>query len=321
MGFLDKKNPPKDDTMEMSFTKLGYFASCPRKYYFRYILKIPQPANVNLIGGKAIHKASANGFTEKMKTTLPPSSIVVEDAVHEYETGLLAAKSSGAGIETATKDDEVKEKDNVARSQKVYYEKIMTTHKPTAVEKKYETNFKNHALSIIGYIDRIDDQVIVELKTTAKTPNLLMYSPQVILYGHSQKINNVKIECVIKKKEPEVLEVPFRITEEQKNNMLYNILSVSQAIQNLDGKGIGFWWQNAGFACGMCWYKDACFGRISKQIEPLVEKQMAEKQTAENQTTTKEKKSKKKEVSKNETQQSGSPDRARTSRQRSTDSH
>src|SRR5690554_2038433 len=40
-----------------SFSRLNLYETCPKKFYYRYVLKLPEPQTKPLALGKAVHKA------------------------------------------------------------------------------------------------------------------------------------------------------------------------------------------------------------------------------------------------------------------------
>jgi CRISPR/Cas system-associated exonuclease Cas4 (RecB family) len=249
------------DNFYMSYSKLSYFASCPRKFYYKYIEKIPLPSGLSLLSGKAIHRGSKEAYIDMIAGNSTNSSRVVEQTVALFDDEFNKASNSAGGVIEEENGDVKKERDIVAVSQKLYYNDCISKKHPLSAEKEFKFTF-NDGLDVIGYIDMVDkEDGIVELKTTGKKQNILFFSPQVILYQHAEKINNAKLEILIKKKNPEIQTVKFESNKEDYLNILANVMQVSLEIRKLLDKQKMYWWQNVGFGCGMCWYKSICFNK------------------------------------------------------------
>lgn len=244
----------------VSFSRLAYFASCPRKYFLKYIEKVPQPESVGLIGGKAIHKTSASGYSKMILGENISPNQLCEEAVFNFEQELEVARNT-VGVEK--EEEAAAEKDVVAVSQKKYATDIMLKKKPLEVESAFEMKFTTSGLLVKGAIDIIEavknKKCITEIKTSTKRQNLILYSPQVILYQKAKKIDTAKIEFILKKKDPEIQVANINSTEEDYQEMLWNVKSTSEILNSLEGKPKCYWYKNSGFWCGMCWYKNICY--------------------------------------------------------------
>jgi len=248
--------------MRISFSKMGYFKSCPRKYYLRYIEKLLPPKTIPLISGSALHKASANEYQKIKDSGASKTSIVVDNCVNIYDGGLITARDTGGviGLEKADK-----ERDLIAASQREYHKRVMVKKKPVEIEKEFTVNLGNDGTELTGYIDRIDDDnAIKEIKTAGRTPSLEMYTPQICLYCAATKRNKAEIEVVIKKKQPDIIIQKFEFNPLDFTNILANVRQVVDTIKSMDGKPKEYWWQNSGFMCNMCWYKEECFGKTGR---------------------------------------------------------
>lgn len=247
----------------ISFSKIRYFQSCPRKYFYRYVQKILPPTPLPVLSGSAFHKASASEYERIKQGKTSKTSVVVDEAVYLFESLVEAEKSRGVCIEDIQKKN--KEKDVLARGQGFYHKKVMKRKSPDEiieVEKKFNAKLKN-GIEITGVIDRIDTDeeqpVVIEMKTTKRKSGIEFYSPQLCLYQAVKKIPKGKIEVVIMKKEPEFYEQEFRFAKVDFINTLAGLKQIAETIKNLENKPMEYWWQNVNFWCQMCWYKSVCF--------------------------------------------------------------
>ena len=132
------------------------------------------------------------------------------------------------------------------------------------------SEFKEGDLVLNGYIDLTDEfkprvNEITEIKSSSRRQNLTMYSPQVILYQTVKKIKHGRIEYILKKKDPELQVLEFDSTQIDYDNMLANVRTVAETISGLMDKNKMFWWQNIGWTCSMCWFRNLCFKTIEKK--------------------------------------------------------
>ena len=66
----------------LSAAQIGDYKLCPRRYYFRYVLKLPPEPDHNLVYGEAIHEAIAYYLRFKKKRIIP----ALEDVFNVFES-------------------------------------------------------------------------------------------------------------------------------------------------------------------------------------------------------------------------------------------
>ncbi len=69
---------PVLSTPVLSPTQVRCFMDCHARWWFKYILKQPDPPNGNLAPGRAVHSALTQNFTQKVETygDLPLSGVL-----------------------------------------------------------------------------------------------------------------------------------------------------------------------------------------------------------------------------------------------------
>lgn len=99
---------PKHNPLPWSYSKISCFKSCKRKYFFRYILKLPSAPSKAMARGNEIHKACENFVDgliseEAFATTLLNYEIKPNSYFADFVRKLRAAKESGTDITTETR--------------------------------------------------------------------------------------------------------------------------------------------------------------------------------------------------------------------------
>lgn len=77
--------------MKISYSKIGSFYFCPKKYEYRYVLEIPVPGKAELVFGVSLHAALETNFEQKIETRRDlPLEQVLEAFRNELEKGLAS---------------------------------------------------------------------------------------------------------------------------------------------------------------------------------------------------------------------------------------
>lgn len=161
-----------------SFSKLDSFSKCPRRFFFRYILRRREEPGVHLLYGRAVHKGMEHDNLEKVKGRVAPLPELVDVGVNEFE---VAHKE--AGLEATTTD---KFREEFAR-QTSFYEHTKARENvrpdPKSIEAPFEIDVsigsaekgdKQRSATIQGFVDVIDvdplsgRRTIIDYKSGAK---------------------------------------------------------------------------------------------------------------------------------------------------------
>jgi DNA helicase-2/ATP-dependent DNA helicase PcrA len=153
-----KAPKPKEGTIKLSRQQIDDYFTCPKKYYYAQIVKIPLLENHNLMYGTAIHSALDHYFARKIRKENPSLSQLIADFDQAFRNvGFITREHEEqrhkAGIETLTKFYDFDQKEGRA---------------PTGVETSFE--FMENDVRINGRYDLIygdDHPEIWDFKTSA----------------------------------------------------------------------------------------------------------------------------------------------------------
>ncbi len=129
-----------------SYSQLSTYETCPKRYLYAYVYKVPTPPSASLSFGSTIHKSLQNFYEIYMDERSPRPGL--EDLLKIYEDVWV-----GEGYDNA--EHEETRKTAGRRVLEDYYEKFHNDDlRPLAVERKFTLKFDD--IGIIGSVDRID---------------------------------------------------------------------------------------------------------------------------------------------------------------------
>jgi hypothetical protein len=162
--------------IQLSASKIKTFQSCPRKYYYEYLHKLPKEKHPAAALGSAVHKTIERVYKEHAE----PVSTFLKEFAHELVKYNITEFSWGQ--EAKLRNDGIKMVGDYDYSRRI----------PTQIEVEFRLPFPNaaHAIcSIHGYIDQVYATSFVDLKTNARKPtqDVLDNDIQFILYAWAFK--------------------------------------------------------------------------------------------------------------------------------------
>ncbi|MFA6963611.1 MAG: ATP-dependent DNA helicase [Patescibacteria group bacterium] len=132
-----------DETLRLSRQQIDDYYSCPRKFYFAHVVKIPLLENQFLMYGTAIHAALDHYFNRKINGEIP----TLEQLLADYET---AFKNIGF----ITRDqEELRYKQGLMTLTRFYNDDSDNPTNPTKVEEVFE--FSENKVKVNGRYDLI----------------------------------------------------------------------------------------------------------------------------------------------------------------------
>lgn len=158
--------------MRVSYSKIGAFSFCPKKYDFRYVQQRPAPAKPELAFGVALHSALEANFQQKVETRRDLSLKALRvHFVEELRHRLAPVSDEQLRGATDTRYLESMGEDLLERFLRERAPTLQPV--PQGVEKSFRLALPGgHEIS--GQIDLIDDQDVVhDFKTSARP-----YDPQ-----------------------------------------------------------------------------------------------------------------------------------------------
>jgi len=150
---------PADELLNLSYRKIDDYLSCPLKYKYIHILKVPVLPNHALIYGRAIHEAVGEYGRHKMSG----KKISLEEVIKVFE-------SNWSSIGFLTREHE-EERLRVGREslKRFYEEQEASDQKPARVEEQFSYMLGSNRLT--GRWDRVDirdgDIYVIDYKSSA----------------------------------------------------------------------------------------------------------------------------------------------------------
>lgn len=235
----------------ISISQIFTYLQCPEHYLFRYILGIKIPPKKVVTRGKAIHKATADYYRNKLSGTnlslLDYKNLFAESLKEELtnyekdlqETSWLVDKNY------LEKEKEITEKDlekSGLVGVEVYYRDEAQKRKMKEIEKELRIQ-TNLGIDLVGYVDYINEtDDIYELKTSSKKPSIqeLEKDPQLnyywLLYKNISGKSDVMFEktFLVLSSAPKL--VKYQLSSKDlvinEKTLLYYIGNVIKAIKN-----------------------------------------------------------------------------------------
>jgi PD-(D/E)XK nuclease superfamily len=191
-----------------SNSSLTTLQMCAHKFYLKHIMKDYRQAGYQAKRGLAVHHVAKEAHKRQMIelklwgpedgvsqiTEMPGSPKSVEEAKDIAATQFDKAVAQGVIMSAKDKaeytEDQLKAdcKDTAVALSALYVQDVAPGIKPVAVERKVEIRPKDMDITIMGYIDLVEDDlgdVIRDLKTAEKAPfkDAAKYSQQLTMYN------------------------------------------------------------------------------------------------------------------------------------------
>ena len=184
---------------------------CQMRWWFKYGLKVPDPATANMALGRAIHSSLGENFAQKVDTR--------EDLPTEGVVALFREAWANEIEETEFRDEEDPKEIAVTGEALVtkYMDQTAPAIDPAAVELKVEGEIAG--IKVRGWIDLLDvDGRVIDIKTAKAKPSSIepMHKFQVATYAHliPGASGKGRVDTLVKTKSPQVSQ-SFHITEEE----------------------------------------------------------------------------------------------------------
>jgi CRISPR/Cas system-associated exonuclease Cas4 (RecB family) len=185
---------------QVSFSKLDTYLSCPKRFQYQYIEKLPSVPNIHMIFGKALHAAAATFAEHHMLHDDEKMIAKNEDADLLSQMRRIYFKTLYAGFKQAS-DNNINGKFWLARGlpmlQQFYQQEmqLLQRQQPIWAERKFSIALPApwEQVQLIGYFDRVDvtmhsndNVIIIEYKTKLDEKMVqTKHSLQVLLYMYA----------------------------------------------------------------------------------------------------------------------------------------
>jgi hypothetical protein len=249
-----------------SMTQLSAYLDCPHRYYLSYIEKLPwEKLPSGVVFGSSMHRA-----IERYNRTLADGGMDEEAIITVFEEQFK--------IETARDKIEFKDSDEKqgllekGKGLIQLYHQQYGNIKPQAVERTFRlpildpaTGLFVNSRDILGVIDLIADDEIIEIKTSGKSMNqkeadgslqLTLYSwAYRLIRGREEKA--IKTVNLVKNSKPVIQTIETHRMAQDHTRLMGLIAQVIRAIDT----GIFYRNPNTRYGCDTCVYYNACNGK------------------------------------------------------------
>lgn len=241
----------------ISYNQIRLYQSCPKKYYYSYIEKIPTIINDKIFLGIVIHSVFESYLKKKIEGIL-----LTNEEIKELFSQTFSKLEKEMDITWQTPAEEARRRGiGFVR----YFENtIAPSLKPLMIEKEMEIDIPEMDIKIRGIIDLVEEDFsITDFKTTttkwspSKVQNGFL---QMVIYKYlfEEQFGGVISELkflIIHSKGPSNIkhqELSMKSEEADTKKMLDVIRYVVQNIQK------GMFYKNESYICGFCEYKNIC---------------------------------------------------------------
>src|SRR5579863_10575987 len=162
----------------LSPSQVRCFMDCQMRWWFKYGLKVPDPATANMALGRAVHSSLGENFAQKLDTR--------EDLPTEGVVALFREAWANESEQTEFRDEEDPKELGLTGESLVtkYMDQIAPKIDPAAVELKVEGEIAG--IKVRGWIDLLDvEGRVIDIKTAKAKPSSIepMHKFQVATYS------------------------------------------------------------------------------------------------------------------------------------------
>ena len=258
---LDSALTQKGGPLEyISASRVNCWASCRRKFFFRYIKKLPSVPSPALHVGKVAHSVlQAWNYARWAKNPM------ARDELQKYFHTCWDSELKGNPVTWKTEQDELTQCEHAWKVIETYLDSDSIPEKESleGVEVRLEAEIDGLP-PLLGIVDLVrEGGRIVDFKTAAKTPNeetaefthgnqLAMYA---LLYREATGETEAGLELhhLIKTKQPKVVvQTIAPVTDDKIANLTETLHRFVDAVVDED------WTASPNFMCGSCEYFKEC---------------------------------------------------------------
>lgn len=244
----------------ISASSLKLYLGCSLKYYFKKVLKLPEPTSPSLHLGKAVHAGLQAFHVARWRE---------ED--HDPETVLKAYHAALAeqeatdpvAFKTGEREKLTQSGENLLRAY-LETDHAKSAVKPVGVEVQLEEDFPELPSPLLGYVDLVrPGNVPVDFKTCASTPNVelesFMHGLQLTAYqllieeATGESVEARELVFLVKTKTPKIIVYRMPPADEAEKQRFF---SIAQAA--IDGIYHERFYPQPGMQCSWCAFRSEC---------------------------------------------------------------
>ncbi len=196
----------------LSPSQVRSFMDCQMRWWFKYGLKVPDPATGNLSLGRAVHAALGGNFAQKVESH--------EDLPNSGVLALFREAWTKECDQTEFRDEENPHELAATGEALItkYMDYLAPAIEPAAVEVSVDGEIGG--VQVRGWIDLMDiEGRVIDIKTARHRPTSIepMHKFQVATYAHllPGASGEGRIDTLVKTKTPQVISQDFQITTEE----------------------------------------------------------------------------------------------------------
>jgi len=243
----------------ISYSQIRLYQTCPKKYYYIYVKKVPVPVNEKVYLGIVFHAVIESYFKEKINGSEPSNEALLEKFAETF------AKLQKEQVVTWESPQEETFKRGSAFV-KHFLHHVVPTIKPLMVEKELITDLPGSDVSLKGIIDLVEtDFSITDFKTTtarwSKT-KIKNHYLQVVIYRYlfekafGDVISRLKFKIIYSKNPTAVHHQEIEVKPKDVDFDYTRMFEVIKYVVDNIRQEIFF--KNESFSCGFCEFKDLC---------------------------------------------------------------
>ena len=259
--------PPTEDQIidnlqqRVSPSKLTLFQACRLKFFFRHVLGLRKPKTAALHVGVAVHAVLSGWNRARWRQQSPGLAKLYASYQEVWRT-----EQTEEPVAWDNPAVEAEQQQTGWRLLETFFREspIRAAGKPDAVEVMVEADLAGHGLpTLVGVLDLVQDNCIVDFKTTGTTPNpdraALINATQAVAYSLLYRENTgrkeagVELHHLVKLKQPKLVVIPLPpVGEREQSRLLRVIDSYVAALDRRD------FIPSPGLQCASCEFFNEC---------------------------------------------------------------
>lgn len=252
----------------ISYSQIRLYQSCPLKYYYTYIRKLPVPVNDKIYLGIVFHSAIEYYLKEKIETRIPHKDRVLEYFETEFE-------KTQKNMKLVWENSPEETKKRGLAFVRYFMKDIAHNINPIMVEKELLAELPGLDVLLKGVIDMVEEDFsITDFKTTtAKWSKTRIKSSylQVVIYRYlfekafGDVISKLKFKIIYSKKSTNIRHQEVVVNPRDVDydyNKMFDIIKYV-----VDGIKSESFPRNESYGCGFCEFKELCRGEKNREPE------------------------------------------------------
>lgn len=252
-------HPDPEPLKYISASTVKLYLSCPLKYWFRKVLKIPEPVSPAFHLGKSVHSGLQHFHKARWRGESHDKEAVLKAFSEAFNDPAEAAEYN-------TEEDRQKNHEKGLRVVEAYLDSdhARMEETPLGVEVQLEEDLPGLPCPVLGYIDLVrQNSVPVDYKTCASTPNLelesFQHELQLTLYqmliesATGERVEGRELVFLTKTKVPRVVVHRLMPATEREKQRALDMCSAA-----LEGIKAERYHPVPGMQCSFCAYRAKC---------------------------------------------------------------